>query len=91
MKAKKIAKRLRKLGAKFAAEALNYDGETHAAERARLFTIGDVCQVLADQVFSVPPWKRNKKGSNRDPMVLAKAMDWTNYKGKNFPPDKAVD
>jgi hypothetical protein len=77
MKAKKIAKRLRKLSAEFHARALNYDAETLAAERARHFMIGDVCQVLADEVFATLAVKRDKKRNERDSLVPVRGKDGT--------------
>ena len=93
MKVKKIAKRLRKLSAEFHSRALNYDGETKEAECARLFTIADVCQLLADDVLSGSAKKR-KKAKNRTPIAAVNGKDgammgWE--KGKNFPPRKAAD
>lgn len=65
MKVKKIVKRLRKLSAEFHTHALNYDGEARDAERARLQTIADLCQVLADEVFTKPAVPSKKKGLTR--------------------------
>ena len=96
MKAKKITKRLRKLSAEFHALALTYDGETGDGECARLFTISDVCQLLADEVFSGSVKTHKKTTQNmaaRTPLKRKERAipDWTKYKGKNFSPDKAAD
>ena len=53
MKAKKIAKRLRRLSTEFRAQARDY-GSENLAERTRLTTIADVCLVLANEVFTKP-------------------------------------
>lgn len=96
MKAKKITNRLRKLSAEFHTLALNYDGETGDGECARLFTISDVCQLLADEVFSGSGKTHKTTTQNtmaRTPLKRKErtTLDWTKYKGKSIPPDKAAD
>lgn len=62
MKAKQLAKRLRKRSDDFHRMALSYDsGDATVAERARL--IGDVLQEVADQV--APPSKKIKKAKKK--------------------------
>lgn len=93
MKVKKIAKRLRKLSAEFHTRALNYTGETKEAECARLFMLADMCQMLANEVFTDSAAKRNKKGSKRGPIAPVKDKDGTLMgwkKGQDFPA-KAAD
>lgn len=86
MKIKKIVKRLRKLSVEFHARAQNYDGETQADERARLFTIGDVCLVLANEVFTSAGRTSTKK---RNDGPISAVTGWTKY--KDLPLNKAVD
>lgn len=83
MKVKKIAKRLRKISAEFHTRALNYDGETKEAECSRLFTIADVCQMLADEVFTASAVKRNKKGNQRGPIVPVRGVPVKGQDGWN--------
>lgn len=91
MKVKKLARRLRKLSAEFAlraadTRALPYDDEAKEAECARLSTIADVCQVLADEVFTDAGRKPAKKRNKGAP--ISAANGWTKY--KDLPANKAA-
>ena len=91
MKAKKIAKRLRKLSAEFHVRARTWEGDN--AEHARLVTIADMCELLANDVFafSTTP-KKTKRTKRRDPIMPVMGKDGSPWvKGQDFPTGKDAD